>query len=44
MQQHLFEHCHSPRHRGFIENVCITFSDETDPFIPTKREDSWRQH
>ena len=44
MQQHLFERSHSPRHTSFIENVCITFIDKTDPFISTKREDYWRQH
>lgn len=44
MQQHLLEHSHSPRHTGFIEDVCITFIDETDPSIPTKREDYWRKH
>ena len=43
MQQHLFEHFQSPGHTGFIEDVCITLIDKTDPFIPTKREDYWRQ-
>ena len=43
MQQHLFEHFQSPGHTGFVEDVYITFIDKTDPFIPTKREDYWRQ-
>ena len=42
MQQHLFEHFHSPGHTSFID-VCITLIDKTDPFIPNKREDYWRQ-
>ena len=43
MQQHLFRHFQSPGHTDFIEDVCITQIDKTDPFIPTKREDYWRQ-
>ena len=43
MQQHLFRHFQSPSHTGFIENVCITFIDKTDFFIPTKHEDYGRQ-
>ena len=43
MQQHLLEHFQSPGYTGFIEDVCITLIDKTDPFIPTKREDYWRQ-
>ena len=43
MQQHLFEYFQSPRDTGFVGDVCITFIDKTDPFIPTKREDYWRQ-
>ena len=35
MQQHLFERFQSPGRTGFIENVCLTFTDKTDPFIPT---------
>ena len=34
VQQHLFEHFQSPGHSGFIENVCITFIDGKDLFIP----------
>ena len=43
MQQHLFEHFQSPKHTGFVEDVCITFVDKTHPFISRKREDYWRQ-
>ena len=43
MQKHLFEYFQSPGHIGFVEDVWITFVDKTDPFIPTKREDYWRQ-
>ena len=43
MQQHRLEHVQNPGHTDFIEDVCITLIDKTDPFIPTKREDSWRQ-
>ena len=39
MQQHLFEHFQTRGHTGFVEDVCITFIDKADPFIPTKRED-----
>ena len=43
IQQHLFEHFQSPGHTGFVEDVCIPFVDKTDPFIPAKGEDYWRQ-
>ena len=43
MQQHLLEHFQSLGHTGFVEDVCITFIDKTDRFIPTKPEDYWRQ-
>ena len=43
MQQHLFEDFQSPEHTGFIQDVCITLIDKTDPFIPTTRKDYWRQ-
>ena len=33
IQRDLFEHCQSPGHTGFVEDVCITFTDKTDPFI-----------
>ena len=42
MQQHLFEHFQGPGHTGFVEDVCITFIDKADPFIPTII-DYWRQ-
>ena len=43
MQKHLFEHFQGPGDTGFVEDICITFIDKTEPFIPTKREDYWRQ-
>ena len=43
MQQHFFEHFQSTGHTGFVEHVHITFVYKTDPFIPTKHEDYWRQ-
>ena len=43
MQEHLFEHFQSTGHSGFIEDVWITLIDKRDPFIPTKRENYWRQ-
>ena len=43
MQQDLFEHVQRAEHTGFVEDVYINFIDMTDPFIPTKREDYWRQ-
>ena len=41
MQHHQLKQ--SPRHAGFIKDVCITLIDKTDAFIPDKREDYWRQ-
>ena len=42
-KQHLFEHFQNPGHTEFIEDACIIFIDKTDPFIPTKCEDHWRE-
>ena len=42
-QQHIFEHFNSPGHKGFLEDVSITFIDKTDPSVPEKREDYWIQ-
>ena len=33
----------SSGHTVYVEDVCITFTDKTDPFIPTKLQDYWRQ-
>ena len=33
----------SPRHAGFVQDVCVTFINKTDPFIPTKCEDYGRK-
>ena len=43
MQQHLFEYFQKSEHTGFLEDVYVTFIDKTDPQIPTKREDYWKQ-
>ena len=43
MEQHLIKHFQSLEHIGFIEDVCITLSDKTDPFISTKRNDYWTE-
>ena len=43
MQQHVLEHFQSPGHTDFVADVCTTFIDKTDSFIPEKREDYWRQ-
>ena len=43
IQQNLFENYQSSGYTGFIEDVCKTLIDKIDPFIPTKREDYWRQ-
>ena len=40
---HIFEHFDSPGHKGFLEDVSITFIDKTDPSDPEKREDYWIQ-
>ena len=42
-QQLIFEHFNSPGHKGFLEDVSITFIDKTDPSDPEKREDYWIQ-
>ena len=42
-QQHIFEHFNNPGHKGFLEDVSVTFIDKTDPSDPEKREDYWIQ-
>ena len=42
MQQHLFEHFAREGHCSFLEDVTITFIDETDPKDPNRQEHYWR--
>ena len=42
MQQHLFEHFNSEEHHCFIEKICITIIDKTDPSETLKTENYWR--
>ena len=42
MQQHLYDHFCECNHKGFVNDVSITFIDKTDPSDPLKREDYWR--
>ena len=42
--KHLFEHFKSsPGLISLIEDVCVTFIEKTDRFIPTNHKDYWRQ-
>lgn len=41
--KHLFEHFQSPGLISLIEDVCVTFIEKTDRFIPTNHKDYWRQ-
>ena len=43
MQEHLFSHFSLVGHDGFLNDVSITFIDETDASDPLRREDYWRQ-
>ena len=38
----LFEHFSEKEHHGFLEGVCITLTDKTDPSNPLQRENYWR--
>ena len=42
LQQHLFNHFCTCSHCGFLEDVSLTFINETDPTDPVKGEDCWR--
>ena len=41
MREHIFEHFNSEGHTGFLENVSVTFIDNTDWQNPEKRENNW---
>ena len=43
MQEHLFKHFNSMRHKVFLINVSITLIHKTDGKNPKKREDYWRR-
>ena len=43
LQQHIFEHFNSPGHKGFLDDISITFFDKTDPSDTEKRKDYWIQ-
>ena len=43
MQEHLFKHCNSMGHNGFLNNVSITLIDKNDGKNPKQREDYWRR-
>ena len=42
MQQHWFNYFCTSGHCSFLEDVSLTFVDETDLSDPLKREDYWR--
>ena len=43
-QQYIYiDHFNSLDHKGFLEDVSITFIDKTDPSDPEKREGYWIQ-
>ena len=41
-EEYLFEHFNEERHHRFLEDVSITFIDETDPSEALKRENYWK--
>ena len=41
IQRHLYEQFNLPGHTGFLNDVCVTLIDKTDPKDPGKREDYW---
>ena len=41
IQEHIFEHFKSEVHRGFLENVSVTFIDKTDLQNLEKIENYW---
>ena len=43
MQENLFRHFSSPDRNGFLNDVSITFIDNTDPSDPLKRDNYWRR-
>ena len=43
MKEHLFRHFLSLGHKGFLNDVSVTFIDKTDPSYPPKHENFWRE-
>ena len=41
IQKHLYKHCFSEGHNGFLGNVSESLMDKTDGFRPKKRENYW---
>ena len=41
MQEHIFEHFNREGHTGFLENVSVTFIDNTGSQNPETRENYW---
>ena len=41
IQEHLYKHFESERHTEFLDDVSITFIDNTDESNTTKRENYW---
>ena len=42
LQPELFEHFHSEKHNGFLQDCSITLIDKTDGSDLTRREEYWR--
>ena len=43
MQEHLFWDFSCPSYNGCLNNVSVTFIDQTDPSDPLKPENFWRE-
>ena len=41
MQEHLYRHFSGEGHRGFLNDLSVTFIDKADGSEPKKREDYW---
>ena len=41
MQEHLYRHFSGEGHRGFLNDLSVTFIDKADGSDPKKREDYW---
>ena len=42
MQPDLFEHFHSEKHNGFLQNCSFSSTNKTDDSEPTRLEGYWR--
>ena len=42
MQPESFQHFHSKKHNGFLQDCSITLIDKTDGSNPTRQEGYWR--